>query len=86
VPLRSKDYQEIKLAKNPGHPLVWKQVRESAAAADTDPCQCEMIYTKKETSSGSLLHYLYNSLDLKGYEVFRVDTRQRSEGKLLPND
>jgi hypothetical protein len=53
--LRSKDYREIELAKNSGHPFVWKQVREFAAPADTDPCQCEMSGTKKETYSGNLL-------------------------------
>ena len=26
----------------------------SAATSDTDPCQCNMICMKKETSSGSL--------------------------------
>jgi hypothetical protein len=53
--LRSKDHREIELAKNAGNPSVLKQVRESIAAADTDPCQCETIWMKKEPSSGSLL-------------------------------
>jgi hypothetical protein len=49
--LRPKDYREIELAKNAGHPSILKQIRESVAAAGTDPCQCKMICMKKETDT-----------------------------------
>jgi len=54
VPLKSKDHREIELVKNAGHPPPFQQVRESATAADTESCLCEMICMKKGASSGSL--------------------------------
>jgi hypothetical protein len=55
VPLNSKSYREVELVKNPGHTSGWKQVRKCSAAANTDPCQPQIIRIRKGISSGSLL-------------------------------
>jgi hypothetical protein len=54
VYLESKNYREVEVLGSSGDPSGWKQVRVSTAALDTDACQHEMIWIKKENSSGSL--------------------------------
>jgi hypothetical protein len=43
MPLRPKDYREVELAKNPGHPAVLKQVQKLPVKSRSAPA-CIPLY------------------------------------------
>jgi len=50
-----KNYREVEILESPWHLSGEKQVRVSAAASDTDPCDLQRFSINEGTSSGSLL-------------------------------